>query len=440
LTYPQCPYPLEQFASNVKEFFGDNLLHGVASRECHQDGNFHLHAALTLRTPFRTKNPRVFDSLTNTHPSIDGRFKGGPKKAYAYVIKDGNFLVLPSEEALNLEEFLESSKKETKANMAAKRLMSGDAVSELLSEEPGYVLLNLRKLQEFSAFLAMNAIRDGFNLNKEIMLSVEPSSLFNSTWNRQIARWLNKNIRQPREHKQKQLWINAKADAGKSFMIRWLRQEFKLSVYFWPAGETWNDSYGDGHYDVIVFDEFYGSHIMFTRLNQVLSGDTIPLSRRGLPPALKEDNLPCIILSNYSPTEAYSKSPEAKLEPLWTRIEYVEVPEAGKIRLQRMPETEPDDPTETLLSSPPWPDEAPPDGEAAGEEESQYTSQYDKDAQELTSFGWSFDPITQMWVREEEPVEAPLPTSPIRPSRNKRIDVSQFFDLEASVEKPKRKK
>ena len=61
LTFSQCDYPLKDFRDNIEKYFGNNLEKGVVSQEKHKDGNFHLHAAICLRTPVRSRDKGVFD-------------------------------------------------------------------------------------------------------------------------------------------------------------------------------------------------------------------------------------------------------------------------------------------------------------------------------------------------------------------------------------------
>lgn len=350
LTVPQCETPLEEFAQHIREFFGDNLEHGIACQERHQDGNSHLHAALTLRKPFRSRDVTIFDQLAGKHPNIEGRFKGGPKRAYEYVAKEGNYCILPTPDSLELDEFLNSGKKETKASKIARMISSGSHLDEVDEEEPGYLLQHLKSIQHYESFRALKAQRAAFAKVSGQLATVQPVASFDSSWNRAIASWWNQNLRVPRVHRQKQLWLVAKEGAGKTIMIEILEKAFGLSIYYWPTGEAWNDAYQDGTYDMILFDEFHGSQITITRLNQIASGDTLSLSRRGAPPILKRDKLPIVVLSNYTPSEAYANSPLTKIGPLLDRFTVVTVPERGKIRIEPMPPTVPNTPSSPLPS------------------------------------------------------------------------------------------
>jgi hypothetical protein len=103
----------------------------------------------------------------------------------------------------------------------------------------------------------------------------------------------------------------------------WLEKEFGLAIYYWPRDEVWMDGYCDGAYDLIVLDE-YRAQKKITHLNPILSGDPVPVSRRGQEPVIKRDVLPVIIMSNWSPLEAYHKCTESQLAPLLDRITFVD--------------------------------------------------------------------------------------------------------------------
>jgi len=147
-----------------------------------------------------------------------------------------------------------------------------------------------------------------------------------------IANWLNSAIRISRPHRSRQLWIKAPPSAGKTTMILNLERWFKLRVFWWPKDEHWWDGYEDGTYDLIVLDEFK-SQKKITDLNPILSGDPVPLSRRRAAPYVKRDNLPVIILSNFSPQECYHKCSPQQLAPLLDRLEFIEV--AKTVRIEK---------------------------------------------------------------------------------------------------------
>jgi len=324
LTYPQCDFPLEDFVEVINLFFGDNIEKGVACQENHKDGNQHLHLALVLKNPYRTRKVDCFDSLVcpPKHPNISGKFKGGIKKAFQYVMKEGNYLPLPSE--FNLPEFMEAAngKKSTKALLVATEIQKGKTLDEIDDLYPDYVLQNAVKIQAYMTYYKLKKTRMAFALAQLTKVRVSPAEGYFSPWNRAIASWLTLNLRQTRVHRQTQLWIQGGHGIGKTSLMKWLRKTFKLSVYNWPKDEKWWDGYQDGTFDLIMIDEFKAQKTI-TEMNAILSGDDVMLSRRNAAPYEKFDILPVIVLSNYTPDQCYTNSDAQALAPLNDRLQVV---------------------------------------------------------------------------------------------------------------------
>jgi len=341
LTFSQCDYPLDQFREKIEAFFHGNIEKGVVSQEKHQDGNYHLHAAICLQRNHRSRDPRLFDSLVepSKHPNIAGRFTGGLLKAFQYVMKEGNFLAL-NEPAFNLQSFMETAtkKKSTRSQLIVQELMEpGANIEEVFINHADFMLLNLSKAQSFVNFLDLRNKRLQFAAVRHLTVHVQPAATFWQSWNVEIASWLNQNLRKTRAHRQTQLWIVSRPRMGKTSMMLLLEKTFSLKVYYVPKGEKWYDGYAEDTYDCMVFDEFFADKPI-TEMNQLLSGDPMPLSRRGMPPVLKRNILPVIILSNYSPHECYKtvadRAPH-KLDALLDRIKVVDA--LGPIRLEAVP-------------------------------------------------------------------------------------------------------
>lgn len=337
LTFPQCAFTLEDFVEIVNLFFGDNIDKGIACQENHKDGNQHLHLALVLKNPYRSTKVNCFDSLVlpPKHPNISGRFKGGIKGAFKYVMKEGNYLPLPSE--FNINEFMEAvnGKKSTQAQLVASQIASGSTLDEIAELFPAWMLMNTAKATAYKNFLKIMKRRKKYALAQLIKVRVSPAVGYSTGSNSQIATWLNQNIRQKRERRTTQLWIKGPTGIGKTGLMLFLEKTFKLSIYLWPKEEKWWDGYSDKAFDLIVLDEFQ-AHKTITELNQVLSGDPMNLSRRNNAPLRKKDNLPVIIFSNFTPEECYHKATQRQLEPLYARLLVIDTTEP--LRFMETPE------------------------------------------------------------------------------------------------------
>jgi hypothetical protein len=345
LTFSQCEFPLDQFLQKIESFFHGNLEKGVISQEKHQDGNYHLHAAICLERPFRSRDPRVFDSLVDppVHPNINGKFKAGVLKAFQYVMKDGNFEAL-NEPAFNLTSFMEAAtkKKSTRSKIISEELMDPtNKPVEVMENHADFMLLNLKKVQAFVDWRQARVRQSQYAEAQTHLVRVRPADGYSSSWNSEIASWLNANLRMTRPHRTKQLWICAPPRMGKTSLIMMLEETFKLSTYYWPRDEKWWDGYSDNEYDWIVLDEFFTQKTI-TELNPILSGDPVPLSRRGLSPIVKRQNLPVIILSNYTPEECFTRvavQQPHKIAPLLDRLTVVKA--EGPIRIVPVTQDEP---------------------------------------------------------------------------------------------------
>jgi len=350
LTFPQCETPLKVFCERISEYFSPYLTYGVASREDHEDGNHHLHAAICLNSKTTINNAHALDVLVlpHQHGDYSGRFKGGAVKAFEYVMKDGEYLPLPFTDpprfdlltlALNL------LKKKGKAQIVIELIQEGGSLDDLDDREPVFVMTNLRKLQEYFAFRSLKARRRAFAAGQLKKIHVQPAPGYWTSCNQLIASWLNANIRQPRIHRQKQLWVRSAPGAGKTSLLMMLEKVYDLSIYFWPLDEKWWDGYDDGAYDLIVLDEFKAQK-RITELNPILSGDPKPISRRNRGPIVKRDMLPVIVMSNFYPAEAYHKASPSALAPLLERLTVVNVPHGEVLRFECLDPTPPPPPTE----------------------------------------------------------------------------------------------
>jgi len=331
LTFPQCDYPLTDFCQKVKDFFAEKnnrIIKGVASQENHQDGNKHLHLFVSLEKLCQTRKVDYFDNLVcpAKHPNIVSRLKS-QYETIKYIIKDGVYQVLPDTSSFDLDAFMElsSKKKSTLSSLIVQMIDQGSTLHEIDDEHPEYVMHHKKSLKEYLDFRVLKNLHRSRAEAQQAGFLVSPASGHMSSFNKDLASWLNQNIRTPtpRPHRTAQLWLRASPGTGKTTLIKFLEQSFNLSIYYWPKDEKWWDTYEDGCYDLIVLDE-YKAHKKITELNPILSGDTAPLSRRGMPPIIKKENLPVIILSNFLPQECYHKALPVQLAPLLDRLTVID--------------------------------------------------------------------------------------------------------------------
>lgn len=343
LTFPQCDYPLDSFFENLKTRFDHPDDRIFCSRETHEDGSWHLHAALLLHKKLTTRVVSYFDDLVQPpkHPNIQSKLKS-QAQTVSYVMKGPDDSLKRSTHPWQQFLQLSKEKKSTRAQLILETINAVDLSDpsqvrhcmDLIDQEhSAYLLLHHHQVRDYLSYRHGKALRLGAAEAQQIHIRVRPALTPLISSNVSIANWLNSAIRIQRPHRSHQMWIKAPPGAGKTTMIINLERWFKLRIYWWPKDEIWWDAYEDGAYDLIVLDEFK-AHKKITDLNPILSGDPVPLSRRRSPPYVKRDNLPVIILSNFSPEECFHKCSAQQLAPLLDRIEYVEVSKHVRIEKQ----------------------------------------------------------------------------------------------------------
>jgi len=316
LTYPQCHTPKETALNNIKEFFGNNLSWALVARELHEDGNPHLHCLIKLKDPYRTSNARALDPLSRgpQHPEgVHGNYQcmRSVRDSVIYCTLEDHS---PAEHGINYKEVI--NKKNGKAAWVATRALEGATFSELVQEDPGFMLLNLTRVQQFQKAVTLSRLRES-RVSTQLSFSLENrgNRVFHEA--DPIITWLNANIRQERAFKQRQLWVHGPANCGKTTLRLYL-ETAGLHIYHSPLEGTSDDLYEDGAYDLVVFDEYCGAR-KITWLNSFLEGAPMQVHRR-YESTTKRDKLPCIILSNLSPQQCYHNVTDLRLAALLERL------------------------------------------------------------------------------------------------------------------------
>lgn len=313
LTFPQCPTKKEEAASRIEAKFGTELKGYIVCEEKHQNGDPHLHVFLLFNKRKNFKTASCFDFVGGQH----GNYKvvNSLRGSVEYVTKAGCYVV----KGLDVESI--KKKKAPKNAEIAKMLMDGKSMAEVNEHDPGYVMINKRKLEEYGTWVRT------LKLRKEKEEYLPPTIEGLNEADLQIAQWITANIRSSRRFKQRQLFIYGERNLGKTSLIEHL--EKSLSVYHIPVTEDFYDGYDD-HYDLAVIDEFKGQKTL-QWMNEFLQGSKMPIRKKGSQD-LKSKNMPVIILSNYSLSECYPKAcNDGRLSTLEARLEVVHVEKFIKV-------------------------------------------------------------------------------------------------------------
>lgn len=325
LTWPQCDTPKETVLERIKAIA--NYSHAVVCREDHhEDDGVHLHAFVALTKPWNLRNPHYLDALADKH----GNYQAARDQlaVVKYVMKDGDYIFhgFDPVEFVQLREKKKSSKPSLTAEVAKKVREDQASLDAIDDFAPAFVLANKRKLQEYISYQKVKRAA----LAKQLWVPLDLSLFPDADFNFKIAKWITENIKQPREFKQKQLYIWSEGpNAGKTHLVNELTKY--LNVYHVPK-TRFVCGYESDRFDLLVIDEFK-SDFTIQFLNEFLQGSTMHLDQKGSS-TIKTDNPPCIILSNLELSAVYHKKCNTgPFNALCSRLKIIKVPNGKKIDL-----------------------------------------------------------------------------------------------------------
>jgi len=339
LTYAQCPLDRVVVADNLRVKSAVEWM--VVARERHEDGEWHLHAAVRYKMAIRTRDERYFD-VDGYHPKIE-KLKS-VTGAVRYLTKEDT---TPLVEGIDVQALL-AKKTKGVCDAVARKLLDGATIDELMEDHCGFVLMHKRQIEDFQSYAS--ARREASLLlpwGDPHLETPGPTSAVQATQLALLETWLRDNIKRPRLPRSPQLYLYGPPGIGKSRMLHELRKY--LRVYDVPRSETFYDQYENNRYDLAVLDEFRADKPI-QWLNGWLDGYPLPLAKKGKQ-CVKLDNLPTVIISNYPLRDCYAKANQASdvgLDALESRLTVVQITVPFTISC-----TPP--PSEVLPSSPPPP-------------------------------------------------------------------------------------
>lgn len=311
MTFSQNDTTKEAALAALKEI--KEIEWAVVGHELHEDGGHHLHLCGKFTSTLRSRDCNVFDIVGG---GKHGKYEPlrDMQKCIAYCTKDKDYIA----EGIDVDEIL--SKKEKIGEAVMKLLVQGETLKTITEAHPGYMLQHIKKAEEMQLrLLQWNAA--------PVEGAFEPPtvSVSHAGWE-EVVEWLTLNLLQERPFKQKQLWLYGPPNVGKTTMI--MKLETILRVYMLPLGEAWCDDYCDGMWDLVVLDDYKGERSV-TWMNRFCDGSTVPLSRRGRHPVTKKENVPVVVLSNFSICDCYCKCSMEQLSGLRARFLECRVTEFG---------------------------------------------------------------------------------------------------------------
>jgi len=325
-TWPQCTTPKETVLDRIKLLPSYDFT--VVCREDHaDDAGEHLHAFIAFNKVNRKKGYKWLDDLAGQHGNY--RAARNNQASVRYILKDGDVVF----DGFNPTTFVANLEKHTKAKGPSKSMVmatmikDGKTLDDLDELDPGWMMMNKRKAEEYLAWTQVKKARLAITPLPAIDLDS-----YEEDYDLEIATWILENIGKPRKFKQQQLYVWSDGpNVGKTNLVEKLAEH--LVVYTLPK-TPFVDGYESNRFDLVLCDEFKAQFtIQF--LNEFLQGakSGMHLNQKGSGHR-KTDNPPMIFLSNHSLADCYSKQSAlntGQFQALEARFKIVKIPAGKKI-------------------------------------------------------------------------------------------------------------
>lgn len=306
LTFPQCAVTKEQAMEELKGKFKEGLLGCLIAQEKHQDGTPHLHIFVRLAKALSTRDRKFFDFVCKKHGNyltVRSQYgvynyltKSDPTPlSHGSVLKPGSAVAKAQSAQKRKRAEDGGNPKQSKASKVASDLLSGASIVSIMRQDPGYYLLNKKKIEEFASMASLWNLKE----LKPKWTPINYQGMDQST--KELAEWLNQNIGVTRYFRQEQLYLCGPKQTYKSTLMRLLNQF--LMIYDIPKGEDFYDLYEDGLYDLAVIDEFKANKSL-QWLNEWLQGGDMNIRKKGAQ-YYKRKNIPTVIMSNFTLQDVY---------------------------------------------------------------------------------------------------------------------------------------
>jgi hypothetical protein len=193
-----------------------NLEWAIVAEETHEDGESHLHVAMSLKQKVNYKDPRCLDFIGESHGNYQAM--KNQLKCLEYITKeDKEPAAIGIDFRARIRE-LKVHKSGGKAAQVETLLLRGADVNEVIETVPGFTLLHFRAIEAFQRLVEhkrLLEVRDRRRVAwRHSVVSGDGSGAANS-----VVNWLKLNILQERPRRQKQLYIYGNSEMGKSTIV-----------------------------------------------------------------------------------------------------------------------------------------------------------------------------------------------------------------------------
>ena len=303
LTYPQCSLSRENILEFMKSKFQNNLKDYLICQEVHKDGGLHIHCYISLFDRINYIDPHCLDII-----DYHGRYEPmkHKEKTIEYLLKeDKNTL-----SSIDWRQWLMQSKTHQKRqnNLDKFNYVIENGLTTAV-QTGNIALVQLPQYQKaLDIYNTLNEKDDRLDLPERL----------ETPWNFN----LNINLVSKKCH----YWIySTKSNYGKTTFAQELMKKYKAEL--WNSEEKYQPQI-KRKTQMIVLDEFSQRNCLTISILNMMMDGTIYLTAKGIN-AWKLDQKPLvIILSNFSPLDIYTKTPN--LPNLLSRIEIINLEDNHK--------------------------------------------------------------------------------------------------------------
>ncbi|AUM61648.1 Rep [uncultured virus] len=303
LTYPRCNIARETILVHLQDKFKENLEEYLIVQEMHKDGEIHIHAYLGLKQKINYKDPKCLDILDH-----HGEYESmkNKEKTIEYLLKEDKQPL----QSQDWQQWLMQSKSHQK------RQNNMDKLNYILDNGLQKAVLTgnipLVQLPTYQKALDIYKTLDEKDDREDI------PEMLDTPWNFKLKYDIG--------IKKCHYWIySTKSNYGKTTFAQQLIKKYK--------SETWNSEekyqpHIKRSTQMIIIDEFSQRNCLTISVLNMLMDGTIYLTAKGIN-AWKLNQKPIvIILSNFSPLDIYTKTPN--LPNLLSRIEIINLEDNHK--------------------------------------------------------------------------------------------------------------
>lgn len=317
ITIPQCEIEPKDALETIKKSAKTRNCKVVVAQEDHKDGHKHLHIFIESDKSFNIRQPSYFDFIAKKRGNYQ---KVKCREAVIqYIVKENNWV---SHEIEVLEILQAWRRKLDKKRKASEQF--GPAKKIYIQLKEGKVYDDLLEDDTLGSYLVLHGsnvkkLASDFSRRRRLQERILKKPIYCHL----VINNMEYDLLCELPFKTPQFWIYGVANVGKTSIISKLF-ECGLEGFHIPTNNDfakWDDSL----YDFAYIDEFKGQ-LTIQFLNEFLQGSRMDLpGKYVVGGSEKRRNLPCFILSNYTPEQVYHKKNASDLAPLMSRLRVIEL-------------------------------------------------------------------------------------------------------------------